>query len=126
MILFSSLFLYFYSISGGIDARLDILTQIEKQLIEIVQDDAREAKAFDVIEQMKVTVQKQHDDYYMIQSDFLKVSANYHAESQRYNELDKKVDAFWQSTMKQQVGLRFALREQLTREEWNRLYKEIN
>lgn len=112
--------------AGGIDARLDILTQIENQLIEIVQDDAREAKAFDVIEQVKATVQKQHDDYRMIQSDFLKVSANYHADSQQYNELDKKVDAFWRLTMKQQVGLRFALREHLTREEWKRLYKEIN
>ena len=112
--------------SNSIEARLDVLAQVEKQLIEIVQDDIREVKAIDVIEQMKITVQKQHDDYSVIQSDFLKVSADYNADVQQYNALDKKVDVFWRSTMKQQVDLRFALREQLTREEWGKLYKEIN
>ncbi len=126
MVLFSSIFFYFYMMSNSIEARLDVLAQVEKQLIEIVQDDIREVKAIDVIEQMKITVQKQHDDYSVIQSDFLKVSADYNADVQQYNALDKKVDVFWRSTMKQQVDLRFALREQLTREEWGKLYKEIN
>lgn len=126
MVVFSSIFLYFYMMSNSVEARLDVITQVEKQLIEIVQDDNREAKAIDVIEQMKVTVKKQHDDYSVIQSDFLKVSADYNADIQQYNALDKKVDAFWRSTMKQQVDLRFTLREQLTREEWKKLYKEIN
>lgn len=126
MILFSSLFLYFYSMSGGIDARLDVLAKIEKHLIEIVQDVGREAKAIDVIEQMKVTVKKQHDDYSVIQSDYLIISADYNAGNQRYNALDKRVDEFWRSTMKQQVELRFSLRDQLTREEWKKLYKEID
>jgi septal ring factor EnvC (AmiA/AmiB activator) len=112
--------------ANDVEARLDVIAQIEKQLIEIVQDDSREAKAIDVVGQMKVAVQKQHDDYSVIQSDFLKISADYNADVQQYNALDKNVDAFWRSTMKQQVDLRFSLREQLTRDEWKKLYKEIN
>ena len=50
MVVFSSIFLYFYMMSNSIEARLDVITQVEKQLIEIVQDDNREAKAIDVIE----------------------------------------------------------------------------
>jgi len=126
MVLFSSIFLYFYLMSNNVEATLDVIAQVEQQLIEIVQDDSREAKAIDVIEQMKVTVKKQHDDYSVIQSEFLKISADYNADVQQYNALDKNVDAFWHSTMKQQVELRFALKEQLTREEWKKLYKEIN
>jgi len=126
MVVMSSIFFYFYMMANNFEARLDVLAQVEKQLIEIVQDDSREVKAIDVIEHMKVTVNKQHDDYSVIQSDFLKVSADYNADIKQYNALDKKVDAFWRSTMKQQVNLRFALREQLTREEWEKLYKEIN
>lgn len=126
MIVFSSIFFYFYMMANNVEARLDVIAQVEQQLIEIVQDDNREAKAIDVIEQMKVTVNKQHEDYSAIQSDFLKVSADYNADVQQYNALDKRVDAFWRSTMKQQVDLRFALKEQLTREEWKKLYKEIN
>ena len=112
--------------SNSVEARLDVIIQVEKQLIEIVQDDNREAKAINVIEQMKVTVKKQHDDYSVIQSDLLKVNADFNADIQQYNALDKKADAFWRSTMKQQVDSRFALRELLTREEWKKLYKSIN
>ena len=126
MVIFSSIFLYFYMMSNNVEARLDVIALVEKQLIEIVQDDNREAKAIDVIEQMKVTVNKQHDDYSAIQSEFLKVSADYNADVQQYNALDKKVDAFWRSTIKQQLDLRFSLKEQLTKEEWKKLYKEIN
>ena len=126
MIVFSSIFLYFYMMANNVEARLDVITQVEKQLVEIVQDDSREAKAIDVVEQMKVVAQKQHDDYSVIQSDFLKISADYNADVQQYNALDKSVDAFWRSTMKQQVDLRFSLKEQLTREEWEKLYKEID
>ena len=126
MVLFSSIFLYFYMMSNNVEARLDVIALVEKQLIEIVQDDNREAKAIDVIEQMKVTVKKQHDDYSVIQSEFLKVNADYNADVQQYNALDKNVDAFWRFTMKQQVDLRFSLKEQLTRDEWDKLYKEIN
>ena len=126
MIVFSSIFFYFYMMANNIEARLDVIAQVEQQLIEIVQDDNREAKAIDVIEQMKVTVKKQHDDYSVIQSEFLKVNADYNADVQQYNALDKRVDAFWRSTMKQQVDLRFTLKEQLTRDEWDKLYKEIN
>ena len=125
MVLFSSIFFYFYMMANGFEARLDVLAQVEQQLIEIVQDDNREAKAIDVINQMKVTVKKQNEDYSVIQSEFLKVNADYNADIQQYNALDKQVGAFWRSTMKQQVDLRFALREQLTRDEWERLYKEI-
>ena len=126
MIVFSSIFFYFYMMANSLEARLDVIALVEKQLIEIVSDDTREVKAFDVIEQMKVTVQKQHDDYSVIQSDFLKISADYNADVRQYNTLDKNIDAFWRSTMKQQVDLRFALKEQLTKEEWDKLYKEIN
>ncbi len=126
MVLFSSIFLYFYMMSNNLDARLDVLALVEKQLIEIVQDDNREAKAIGVVEQMKVTVKKQNEDYIVIQSEFLKVSADYNADVQQYNALDKKVDVFWRTTMKQQVDLRFSLKEQLTRDEWVKLYKEIN
>ena len=126
MIVFSSIFFYFYMMANSLEARLDVIALVEKQLIEIVSDDTREVKAFDVIEQMKVTVQKQHDDYSVIQSDFLKISADYNADVRQYNTLDKNIDAFWRSTMKQQVDLRFALKEQLTMEEWDKLYKEIN
>ncbi len=126
MVLFSSIFLYFYMMSNNVEARLDVIALVEKQLIEIVQDDNREAKAIDVIEQMKVTVKKQHDDYSVIQSEFLKVNADYNADVQQYNALDKNVDAFWRFTMKQQIDLRFSLKEQLTRDEWVKLYKEIN
>ena len=126
MIVFSSIFFYFYMMANSVEARLDVITQIEKQLIEIVQDDSREAKAIDVVEQMKVAVQKQHDDYSVIQSDFLKISADYNADVRQYDTLDKNVDTFWRFTMKQQVDLRFSLKEQLTREEWEKLYKEVN
>ena len=126
MVLFSSIFLYFYMMSNSLEARLDVLALVEKQLIEIVQDDNREAKAIGVVEQMKVTVKKQNEDYIVIQSEFLKVSADYNADVQQYNALDKKVDVFWRTTMKQQVDLRFSLKEQLTRDEWVKLYKEIN
>ena len=126
MIVFSSIFFYFYMMANSVDARLDVIAQVEKQLIEIVQDDNREAKAIDVIEQMKLTVKKQHDDYSAIQSEFLRVSADYSADIQQYNALDKRIDAFWRSTMEQQIDLRFALKEQLTREEWKKLYKEID
>ena len=126
MIVFSSIFFYFYMMANSLEARLDVIALVEKQLIEIVSDDTREVKAFDVIEQMKVTVQKQHDDYSVIQSDFLKISADYNADVRQYNTLGKNIDAFWRSTMKQQVDLRFALKEQLTKEEWDKLYKEIN
>ncbi len=112
--------------SNNVEARLDVLTQVEQQLIEIVQDDGRETKAIDVIEQMKVTVKKQHENYSAIQSDFLTVSSDYNADIQQYNQLDGKADAFWRTTMKQQVDLRFSLKEQLTRDEWVKLYKEIN
>ena len=123
MVVFSSIFLYFYMMSNSVEARLDVIALAEKQLTEIVQNDDREAKAIDIIEQMKVTVQKQHDDYSVIQSDFLKVNADYNANVQQYNALDKNVDAFWRSTMKQQIDLRFSLKEQLTRDEWDKLYK---
>ena len=126
MIVFSSIFFYFYMMANSLEARLDVIAQVEKQLIEIVSDGTREIKAIDVIEQMKVTVQKQHDDYSVIQSDFLNISADYNADVRQYNTLDKNIDAFWRSTMKQQVDLRFALKEQLTKEEWDKLYKEIN
>ncbi len=126
MVVISSIFFYFYMMSNSIEARLDVITQVEKQLVIIVQDDTRKTNAIDVIEQMKVTVKKQHEDYSAIQSEFLKVSADYNANVQQYNALDKKVDAFWRSTMKQQVDLRFSLKEQLTRDEWDKLYKEIN
>jgi len=126
MVLFSSIFLYFYMMSNSLEARLDVLALVEKQLIEIVQDDSREEKAIDVIEKMKVTVKKQNEDYIVIQSEFLKIGADYNADVQQYNALDKKVDAFWRSAMKQQVDLRFSLKEQLTKEEWANLYKEIN
>ena len=126
MVVFSSIFLYFYMMSNSVEARLDVIALAEKQLTEIVQNDDREAKAIGVLEQMKDTVQKQHDDYSVIQSDFLKVNADYNANVQQYNALDKNVDAFWRSTMKQQIDLRFSLREQLTRDEWKKLYKEIN
>jgi hypothetical protein len=112
--------------ANSLEARLDVIAQVEKQLIDIVSDGTREIKAIDVIEQMKVTVQKQHDDYSVIQSDFLNISADYNADVRQYNTLDKNIDAFWRSTMKQQVDLRFALKEQLTKEEWDKLYKEIN
>lgn len=112
--------------SGDINARLDVLAQVEKQVIEIVQDESRKPQAIDVVEQMKITVQKQHDDYSVLQSGYLKVSADYNADMQQYKQLDEKVDTFWRTTMKQQVDLRFALRDQLTREEWKKLYKEIN
>ena len=111
--------------SNNVEARLDVIAHVEQQLIEIVQDDSREAKAIEVIEQMKVTVKKQHDDYSTIQSDFLKVSDDYNAGMQQYNQLDEKADVFWRATMKQQVDLRYALREQLTRDEWKKLYKKI-
>lgn len=126
MIVFSSIFFYFYMMANSLEARLDVIAQVEKQLIDIVSDGTREIKAIDVIEQMKVTVQKQHDDYSVIQSDFLNISADYNADVRQYNTLDKNIDAFWRSTMKQQVDLRFALKEQLTKEEWDKLYKEIN
>jgi hypothetical protein len=126
MVVFSSIFFYFYMMANNVEARHDVLTQVEKYLVEIVQDDDREANAIDVIEQMKVTVKKQHDDYSVIQSDYLKISADYNADVRQYHALDKKFDAFWQSTMKQQVDLRFSLKDQLTKEEWKKLYKEIN
>ena len=126
MVVMSSIFFYFYMMTNNFEARLGVLAQVEKQLIVIVQDDNREAKAIDVIEQMKVTVKKQHEDYSVIQSEFLKVSADYNADVQQYDVLDKRVDVFWRSTMKQQVDLRFSLKEQLTREEWKKLYKEIH
>ena len=126
MIVFSSIFLYFYMMANDVAARLDVITQVEQELVVIVQDGTRENEAIDVAEQMKVAVQKQHDDYSVIQSDFLKISADYNADVEQYNALDKSVYAFWRSTMKQQVDLRFSLKEQLTREEWEKLYKEID
>ena len=126
MIVFSSIFFYFYMMANNVEARLDVIAQVEKELLVIVQDDTRKTKAIDVVEQMKVTVKKQHDDYSVIQSDFLNVNVDYNADVQQYDVLDKRVDAFWRSTIKQQVDLRFSLKEQLTREEWEKLYKEIN
>lgn len=126
MILFSSLFLYFYSMVGDMDSRLDVLAQIEKELIVIVQDNIRKAKAIDVVEKMKVTVKKQHADYKLVQSDYLKINADYSADKKQYDDLETRVDGFWRSTMKQQLDLRFSLHDHLTRAEWEKLYKEIN
>ena len=126
MLLFSSLFLYFYSMYGDMDSRLDVLAQVEKELIIIVQDETRKAKAIDVVGQMNVTVQEQHDDYSVIQSDYLKISADYDSDKQQYDDLDAKADNFWRTALKQQLDLRFSLHKQLTRDEWEKLYKEIN
>jgi hypothetical protein len=111
---------------GDSTARFDIISAIEKELTEIVQDETRKLDAIDVVEEMKVVVNKQHAEYIEIQKDFLRVRANYDTTKQQYGVLDKRADVFWRTTIKQQVDLRFALREQLTREEWKKLYKEIN
>jgi len=38
MVVMSSIFFYFYMMANNFEARLDVLAQVEKQLIEIVQD----------------------------------------------------------------------------------------
>jgi len=112
--------------AGDMDSRLDVLAQIEKELIVIVQDNIRKAKAIDVVEKMKVTVKKQHADYKLVQSDYLKINADYSADKKQYDDLETRIDGFWRSTMKQQLDLRFSLHDHLTRAEWEKLYKEIN
>jgi hypothetical protein len=126
MVLTSFLILLFFGMDGDSTARFDIISAIEKELTEIVQDETRKLDAIDVVEEMKVVVNKQHAEYIEIQKDFLRVRANYDTTKQQYGVLDKRADVFWRTTIKQQVDLRFALREQLTREEWKKLYKEIN
>ena len=112
--------------SGDAASRFDVISAIEKELTVVVHDEIKRLDAIDVAEEMKVVVNKQYAEYIEIQESFLKVSADYNTTKQQYGNLEKKVDAFWRTTIKQQVDLCFALREQLTREEWKKLYKEIN
>jgi hypothetical protein len=126
MVLTSFLLILFFGMDGDSAARFDVILKIENELTEIIQDETRRLGAIDVIEDMKVVVNKQHAEYSEIQTHFVKLSADYNTTKQQYDNLDIKVDDFWRTTMKQQVDSRFALRDRLTREEWKKLYKEIN
>lgn len=126
MVLTSFLLIFFFGMSGDAASRFDVISAIEKELTVVVHDEIKRLDAIDVAEEMKVVVNKQYAEYIEIQESFLKVSADYNTTKQQYGNLEKKVDAFWRTTIKQQVDLCFALREQLTREEWKKLYKEIN
>jgi hypothetical protein len=125
MVLTSFLLILFFGMDGDSAARFDVILKIENELTEIIQDETRRLGAIDVIEDMKVVVNKQHAEYSEIQTHFVKISADYKTTKQQYDNLDIKVDDFWRTTMKQQVDSRFALRDRLTREEWKKLYKEI-
>ena len=101
MVLTSFLLLLFFSMDGDSAARFDVISKIEKELTEIVQDETRKLDAIDLVEEMKVVVNKQHAEYIEVQTHFLKISADYSTTKQQYDKLDIKLDNFWRTAMKQ-------------------------
>jgi hypothetical protein len=126
MVLFSSLYFLFFAGSGDIATQLDVLNELNNHLIEIVQDDVRQVNVITIVNDMKVTVEKQATDYDVIKLEFLKINADYSADKKQYVALNEKIDMFWRVTMQKQVNLRFEMKKQLTREEWKKLYKELD
>jgi hypothetical protein len=105
---------------------METLAQLEAALPEIVGDDEREARALEVIAETRSLLEKSEEEYRALVVEFMRVDADYEAGIEEFRALDRKFEEFWRRLLKDRIRLRFALHEQLTREEWSRAAGELD
>lgn len=127
MVLFTGIiFLLLNFGDGDYVTMINTVSKVEEALPQIVQNQERETRAQKVVVAMRSTLHEMETDYRSLQIEYLRVDANYNAGIETYREIDRQYGDFWQTYVKEMIRLRFALRDQLTRDEWTRLYEELD
>lgn len=127
MVLFAGILFFLIGFGGGDYVTMaNTVTKAEEVLPQIVQNQERETRAQEVVAAMRSTLDKMESDYKSLQSEYLRVNADYNAGIENYRKIDGRLEELWRSYTKEAIRLRFALRDQLTREEWENLIEELD
>lgn len=126
MLILAGLLMLLGSGSSGNVTMLDTLAQVHKTMPKIIQDQQREGRAMEVVAEMRSVLKKNEVEYRSLRTEFLRVESDYEVGLEQYQEIDRRFEKFWRTSAKEWIRLRFDLRDQLTRDEWSRLFKALD